>query len=329
MRQAMAKAEVGDEQSGRDPTVNALCERVAKLLGKPSAIFLPSGTMCNQIGLLVHCSRGDEVICEETSHMINYEAGGGAAISGSMFRCLVGEWGMFTAEQTERAIRPPSRSAPRSRLVVVEQSTNVGGGAVWPVAELNAVASVAHRHGLAMHMDGARLMNAVVAGQSSAAEFAENMDTVWLDLTKGLGCPFGAVLAGPIDLIESAQVWKQRLGGAMRQAGIMAAAGLHALDHHVQRLADDHENAAALARGIAAIPGLTVEPPQTNMVFFDVAAIGLDAPAFCRASSELGLQVSPAGVTRIRAVTHLDFPASALPRALDIIRRIAARGQSS
>lgn len=327
MRQAMAEAEVGDEQSGRDPTVNALCERVANLLGKPSAIFLPSGTMCNQIALLVHCSRGDEVICEETSHMINYEAGGGAAIAGSMFRCLVGQRGMFTAEQTERAIRPPSRGSPRSRLVVVEQTTNVGGGAVWPIAELTAVASVARHHGLAMHMDGARLMNAVVAGRRPAAEFAAEMDTVWLDLTKGLGCPFGAVLAGPNDLIENACVWKQRLGGAMRQAGIMAAAGLYALDHHVERLAADHENAAALARGIAEIPGLTVEPSQTNMVFFDVAATGLDAMAFCRASMELGLLVSPAGATRIRAVTHLDFPASALPRALNIIRSIAGRGQ--
>ncbi|MGE0006482.1 MAG: low specificity L-threonine aldolase [Parvibaculaceae bacterium] len=329
MRKAMAEAEVGDEQQGRDPTVSALCARVADMLGKDAAVFLPSGTMCNQIALLVHCARGEEVICDRTSHLVNAEAGAGAALAGVMFRLVAGDRGIFEPAQVEDAIRLPGRYAPHSRLLAIEQTTNLGGGAVWPLARLRAVAAVARRRGLATHMDGARLMNAVVASGHSPADLAADMDTVWLDLTKGLGCPVGAVLAGPKDLIAQAWTWKQRLGGAMRQAGILAAAGLYALDRHVARLAEDHETAAELARGLADIPGLAVEPSETNIVFFDVAGTGLTGEAFSKATMALGLRLSLAGPTRMRALTHLDFPRDALPKALEIIRRVAAEGEVS
>lgn len=327
MRQAMAEAKVGDEQHGNDPTVNALCERVAAMLGKQDAIFLPSGTMCNQIALLLHCSRGDEVICDRTSHLVNAEGGGGAALAGAMFGQVTGARGIFTPAQAEAAVRPPSRYAPRTRLIAIEQTTNLGGGAVWSPDEIRAVTAVARRHGLAMHMDGARLMNAVVASGREPAAFSADMDTVWLDLTKGLGCPLGAVLAGTRDLMEQARAWKQRIGGAMRQAGIVAAAGLHALDHHVARLAQDHENAATLAHGLSTIPGLAVEPAETNIVLFDIAGTGLTAEAFCQATAARGLRLSTIGGTRLRAVTHLDVPASAVPTAVDIIRRAAETGR--
>ena len=228
MRQAMADAPVGDEQRGDDPTINALCERVAQLLGKERAVFLPSGTMCNEIAIKVHCQPGDEVIAESTSHIINFEGGGPAALSGVMVASVVGERGIYSAAAAQAAIRVPSRYAPSSRLLAVEQTTNMAGGTVWAVPALRAVSRVAHNAGLATHMDGARLPNAAVAAGVSPSEIAEGFDTVWIDLSKGLGCPVGAVLASTDALIEEVWRWKQRLGGAMRQAGILAAAGLYA-----------------------------------------------------------------------------------------------------
>ena len=217
MREAMAKAEVGDEQQGSDPTVNALNERVADLLGKEDALFLPSGTMCNQIALLVHCRPGEEVICDRTAHIVTSEGGGGAALASVMFNTVDGERGIFTAAQAEAAIRPDSRYAPRSKLVEVEQTNNRGGGAVWPVAAIADVAATARKHGLSVHMDGARLPNAVVASGQTARAMTAPVDSVWIDLTKGLGCPVGAVLAGSKAFITEAWRWKQRIGGAMRQ----------------------------------------------------------------------------------------------------------------
>ena len=329
MRQAMAQAEVGDEQQGNDPSVNALCARVAELLGKPAAVFLPSGTMCNQIALLLHCQRGDEVICDQTSHLINFEAGGGAALAGAMFSPLAGKRGIFTAAQVQAALRAPSRYSPRSRLLSIEQTTNLGGGAVWSLEQIRAVTAVARDNGLALHMDGARLMNAVVASGVPAKEFAADMDTVWLDLTKGLGCPIGAVLAGSQELIDGAWQWKQRIGGAMRQAGIVAAAGLYALDHHVERLAQDHAHAAELARGLAGIAGIVVEPVETNIVLFNVAATGQNAESFCRELMTHGLRLSAVGANTLRAVTHLDVSTPGLHAAIDVIRRVATQGRTS
>ena len=248
MRQAIASAEVADEQRGADPTTNRLQERVAELLGQEAALFLPSGTMCNQISFRLHARPGgDELILDRSAHPIIAEAGGPAQNAQLMINAIDGDGGIFRGEQLAAAIRPESRYLPRSRVVSVEQTTNMGGGRVWPLERVREVLDVAREHGLRAHMDGARLMNAVVASGTSAADFAGGFDTAWLDFTKGLGAPVGAVLAGSSELMAEAWRWKQQMGGAFRQSGIVAAGCLHALDHHVERLAEDHENARVLA----------------------------------------------------------------------------------
>ena len=246
---------MGDEQGGSDPTVWELCDRTAALLGKEAAMFMPSGTMCNQVAIATHCRPGDEILAHEDAHIQSSEAGGPGAISGVMIRGLPGERGIFSAETLRDAIRPVSRYSPPQRLVEVEQTANKGGGACWQVAELKAVADVAHEHGMKVHMDGARVLNAAVALGVAASDVVADCDTVWLDFTKGLGAPLGAVLAGPKDFIGEAWRWKQRLGGSMRQGGMNAAACIYALQHNIDRLAEDHANAAALARGMASNPG--------------------------------------------------------------------------
>src|SRR5215467_13241921 len=253
MKEAMLAAEVGDEQMGSDPSVWALCDRTAALLGKEAAVFLPSGTMCNQVALATHCKPGEEILAHESSHILSSEGGGAAAIAGALVLGLKGERGQFTADTLEEAIRPVSRYAPTQRLVEVEQTANRGGGACWSVDALHAVTRAAHAHGLSTHMDGARLMNAAVALGVPATDLTEGCDSVWLDFTKGLAAPLGAVLAGSREFIGQAWRWKQRLGGSMRQGGICAAACLYALDHNIDRLAEDHTNAKSLARGMAQI----------------------------------------------------------------------------
>lgn len=308
MREAIATAVVGDEQGGNDPTVNQLCERVAALLGKEAAVFLPSGTMCNEIAILVHCRPGDEIYAHESAHIIHFEGGGPAALSGALVHALPGERGQYTAAALAAAIRGESRYAPRPALVEVEQTANLGGGSVWPLAEIEAVTEVAKRHNLALHMDGARLMNAVVASGVAATDFATSFDSVWLDFTKGLGCPVGAVLAGSAEFIHEAWRWKQRIGGAMRQAGILAAAGLHALDHHVDRLAEDHTNAQCFAAIVTACEGVKLNngPVETNLVFLDIADTGVAAPALSTALEAEGINIGAFTPTMLRAVTHLD-----------------------
>jgi threonine aldolase len=324
MRRAMATAEVGDEQRGLDPTVNALQERVAELLGQDTALFLPSGTMCNEISIRLHVRPGgDELYLHRTAHPIVAEAGGPAAFSGAMIRALEGEGGMFTADALEAALRPAGdRYQPRSRLVSIEQTTNLGGGRVWSRAAVDSVLEVARQHGLRAHLDGARLMNAAVASGEHAADFASGFDTAWVDFTKGLGAPVGACLAGSADLIDEAWRYKQMLGGALRQAGIVAAAGLYALDHHVERLAEDHANARTLAEGLAEIEGVRVDPPavETNIVLFDVD----DAAALAGRLAEAGVEMSRFGPTRMRAVTHLDVDAAGIDRALVTVRAALA-----
>src|SRR5919106_1585393 len=324
MRRAMAEAEVGDEQAMLDPTVNALCERVADLLGKEAGVYLPSGTMCNQIAARVHCRQGDEMILAATAHPFHAESGGPAALAGVMMRGLQGERGMFSARQVRAAINSPAfRHAPRSRLLEVENTTNFGGGAVWPIAEIRAVTGVAKEHGLACHMDGARLMNAVVASGTSAADYAAPFDSLWLDFSKGLGAPVGAVLAGARDFIHEAWRVKQQIGGAMRQAGIIAAACLYALDHHVERLAEDHDNARVLAEGLAEIQGIGIDPAsvETNIVWFDVRG-RLGAPEVAAGLKEQGVLIGAFGPTRMRAVTHLDVDRAGIEVAIDTIRRV-------
>lgn len=318
MRKAIAEAPVGDEQRGADPSVNALCERVAALLGKEAALFLPSGTMCNEIALAVHCRPGDEVLADATSHLIHFEAGAPGALAGVLIGTLPGRRGIFTAADVDAADRGGGRHAPRQRLVSIENTSNMGGGTVWPIAAVREVAAAAHRRGLAVHMDGARLMNAVVASGTPAAEYGAACDSVWIDLTKGLGCPVGAVLAGGRDFIEEAWRLKHRWGGAMRQAGIIAAAGLHALDHHVDRLAEDHANARRLAEGLATLPGVAVdlESVVTNMVYIDVAGTGIDAPTVVARLQERDVVMGDFSHRLIRAVTHLDVDRAGIDRAI-------------
>ena len=321
MRRAIAEAPVGDEQQHRDPSVNALCDKVATLLGKESAVFLPSGTMCNEIAIQIHCRPGDEVIADRTAHLIVLEAGGPAAWSGASVYPVDGRAGVYSAAQARAAIRPRNRYMPRSTLIAVEQSANLGGGTVWPVEAIDALAALAAEHDLRMHMDGARLMNAVVASGVEARRFAAPFDSAWIDLSKGLGCPVGAVLAGSAAFIEEAWRIKQRMGGAMRQAGIIAAAGLYALDHHVARLADDHENARRFARGIAAVPGIEIdtERVETNIVLFRLSDSTASAAAFAARLEEAGLRISVLGET-LRAVTHLDLSRADIDSAVAIVR---------
>jgi threonine aldolase len=326
MRRAIAEAEVDDEQAGLDPTVNALCERVAELLGKPAAVFLPSGTMCNEIAYRVHCRPGDEIILDRTAHGIIAEAGGPAALAGAMMHPVDGDRGRFTVDQVRGALRNESRYEPRSRLVSVEQTSNYGGGTVWPVAQLQAVSAFAADQGLATHMDGARLMNAVVATGTGAAEHAATFDSVWLDFSKGLGAPIGAALTGSAAFIDEAWRLKQQMGGAMRQAGIVAAACLYALDHHVERLAEDHANARRLAEELAGIPGVVLQPDrvETNIVFFDLAPSTLPAPDVEASLEAKGVRIGAMGPRRMRAVTHLGVDRDGIDAALQAVAAVLA-----
>jgi threonine aldolase len=320
MRRAIAEAEVGDEQRGEDPTVNALQQRVAALLGHEAALFLPSGTMCNAIAFQLHLRPGDELLLHRGSHPIAFEAGGPAALAGAMLHPLDGPGGMFDPAAVHAAVRPThDRHAPLTRCVALEQTTNLGGGRVWPLEQLDAVAGVAREQGLATHLDGARLLNAVVATGVPARRWAAGFDTAWIDFSKGLGAPVGAAIAGSGELIERAFRLKHRLGGAMRQAGIVAAAGLHALDHHVTRLADDHARARRLAAGLAELAGvrLDIDHVQTNIVVFEVP----DAPAFAAALADDHVRVGAIGPHHIRAVTHLDVDDEGIERALAAARR--------
>lgn len=308
MREAIASAAVGDEQSGQDPSVNELCERVAELLGKQAAVFLPSGTMCNEISIMVHCRPGDEVYAHESAHIINFEAGGPAALAGVHVRSLAGARGMYSAQALREAIRPESRYFPRARLVEIEQTANLGGGSVWREADIRDVAAVAREHDLGVHMDGARLPNAAVAAGVPMTTFAQYADSVWIDLSKGLACPVGAVLAGTREFIDEVWRWKQRLGGAMRQAGILAAAGNYALTHLYERLAQDHANARRFAQAVSACEGIRLVPDtvDTNIVFFDVGATGVSAPDLSAALEARGINIGAFSDTVMRACTHID-----------------------
>lgn len=324
MKAAMMEAETGDEQGGTDPTVWELCDRTAALLGKQAAMFMPSGTMCNQVAIATHCLPGDEILAHEDAHIQCNEAGGPGAISGVMIRGLPGTRGIFTVETLQAAIRPVSRYSPPQRLVEVEQTANKGGGACWKPSELHAVAEVAHGHGMKVHMDGARVLNAAVALGVAASDVAADCDTVWLDFTKGMGAPLGAVLAGPKEFIGEAWRWKQRLGGSMRQGGMNAAACIYALQHNIDRLAEDHANAAALARAMGQIPGIEVEIPETNLVFFDTKGAGLTAAEFAARLRPQGVMISVSDRFRVRACTHLDVSAEQIDEAVAVMRQVAA-----
>jgi threonine aldolase len=328
MRRFMAEAEVGDEQQREDPTVNLLQDMIAELLGKEAALFLPSGTMCNQVAFAVHCRSGDEILLQELAHPLLYEVGGPAALTGALLRPLAGDRGFFSAEQVRKAIRPLVYFMPRTRAVSIEQTSAGTGGVCWPAEQIEAVCGAAHDAGLVTHMDGARLLNAVVATGTPARRFAAPFDSVWVDLSKGLGAPVGAVLAGSRDFIEEAWRYKQRFGGAMRQAGIIAAAGVYALRHHIERLAQDHEHARTLANGLAALPGIRLDPTrvETNIVIFDVDQTGLSGDDFnARTVASHGVRFSVLGPTTVRAVTHLDITGKGILQAVEAARAAVAR----
>jgi threonine aldolase len=324
MRKAMAEAEVGDEQKGEDPTTSTLQARIAALLGKEAAVFLPSGTMCNQIALLVHCRPGDEVIGADVAHIFTSEAAGGSALAGAQPWPLATKRGIFSAAQLESAVRDANdRHSPRSRLVAIEQTVNRGGGAVWPLNAIEEIATAARRHGLAVHMDGARMLNAVVASGVAADRMAARCDSVWVDLSKGLGCPVGGVLAGSQAFIDEAWRWKHRLGGALRQSGVLAAAGVYALDHNVARLAEDHANAARLAQMLGGIPGIRIMNPEveTNIVFIDPTVSGHQPKQIAAGLLRHGVGMGTSYGGMIRAVTHLDVTAEDIEVAASAFER--------
>ena len=318
MREAMMAAPLGDDVLGDEPTVQALEAKVAALLGKEAAVFVPSGTMANQLAIRCHTTHGDEIIAHRESHIIHYETGAPAALSGCMINGLDGPRGLFDEDAVHASIRNKDIHSPMSRLVVVENTHNRGGGSVWPLAQFERVARAAHGHGLAVHVDGARLWNASIAAGYSVRDFCAHADSVSVCFSKGLGAPVGSALVGSSELILRARRFRKMLGGAMRQSGLLAAAAIHALDHHVTRLTDDHTRARRLAEAIAAIPGLTVDPPpdrvETNMVFFALPSTGTDAAAFCAALKTRGVNLIPMGPRRVRAVLHLDLPEDVVAR---------------
>lgn len=309
MRKAMAEAEVGDEQRGEDPTTNRLQDMVAELTGKEAAVFLPSGTMCNQIAMLVHCRPGDEIMGSAETHVFTSEGGGASVLAGAQTLWIPSTKGIFTGKDVAAAVRTgDGRHNPLSRVVVIEQTVNRGGGAIWSTNEIADVASVARSHGLIVHMDGARLLNAVVGSGVPAREMTAHVDTVWLDLSKGLGCPIGGVLAGSKAFINEAWRWKHRLGGAMRQSGIVAAAGVWALENNMEKLAQDHANARRLGEHITSIEGFALYTPkiESNIVFFDVTGAGLTSRQVYEGLLAKGVRMGLTYGNMIRAVTHLD-----------------------
>jgi threonine aldolase len=324
MRRAIAEAVVGDEQKREDPTVIALEERSAELLGHEEAVFVPTATMANQIALRTLTEPGDEVIAERAAHIFRYELGGPAVHSGLVMKSLEADDGRFSAGQLREAVNPSAdlHMAP-TRLVCVENTHNGGGGRVWSIGQVREVTAEARKHGLAAHLDGARLLNAVVASGTPAAEYGREFDTVSLCLSKGLGCPLGALIAGSRERMARARRLKHLFGGAMRQAGIVAAAGVYALDHHVDRLADDHANARRLAEGLveAELP-VDLERVETNFVLLDVGALGLAADEAVARLRAAGLLLSLAAKRDVlRAVTHLGVSAEDVDRAIEGVPR--------
>ena len=322
MRRAIAEAAVGDEQKREDPSVNELQARVASLLGQEAALFLPTATMANQIALKLLARPGDVLVAEQFSHVVIYEYGGAAAHAGLTTLALVGDRGRLTSEQVRRAAEPSAKAADqRAAVLSLEDTHNSSGGRVWPLDELEDVVSTAREAGLAVHLDGARLLNAAVAGRIAPKEISARFDTVTLCLSKGLGCPLGALLAGSRELMERAWREKHLFGGAMRQAGIVAAAGLYALDHHVDRLADDHTRARRLTERLdaAGVP-VELEQVETNFVQIDVEPLGLERGDALDRLAAVGVGLSTTiHPTILRAVTHLDVSDKDVERASELI----------
>jgi threonine aldolase len=320
MRRAMAEAPVGDDVFGEDPTVNQLQRRIAELTGKEAALFVASGTMSNQIAINAHTQPGDEVICEYGCHIFNYEGGGSALLSGVQLHPLKGERGVITAEQIESAIRLADHHYPRTALIELENTHNRAGGAIFPLAEMNKIRRIAEKHRLRMHLDGARLWNASVASGITLKDWCAPFDSISLCFSKGLGAPIGSVLVGSAEFIDRAHRYRKVYGGGMRQAGIIAAAALYALDHHVERLREDHARARNLAEFLVETGAqVDLAATQTNIVIADFP-FPRAAAQICARLAEIGLLALPVSPTRIRFVTHLDIDDDDLNAAKPMIK---------
>ncbi len=328
MRRAMAEAEVGDDMSGEDPTVNRLEAMVAQMLGKEAAVFACSGTQSNQMGVRTHCQPGDELLIESTGHIANFEQGAPAALSGVTCRLLNGRHGMLDVFDLEGKIRADNQHLCISRLVCLENTTNAGGGRVYPQEQIDRVCHWAHHHGLKVHLDGARLFNAVVASGSTPAQICRHIDTISICFSKGLGCPMGSILVGTKTDIARARRVRKLFGGALRQAGIVAAAAVYALEHHVDRMQVDHDNAKAFAEALHEIDGITIEPSEveTNLVFFNLDPELGNAAQLSAKLKQRGVRIGASGPQRLRGCTHLDVDRAMVLRAAEVVAETVAEG---
>ncbi|MBH0196402.1 MAG: aminotransferase class I/II-fold pyridoxal phosphate-dependent enzyme, partial [Nitrospira sp.] len=325
MRKAMARAEVGDDVYGEDPTVNRLQEMAAALLSKRFALFVPSGTMANQLAIRAHTQPGQEVIVESKSHIVRYEQGAAGALAGVQLHWVPGERGLMSAEQVEAAIRPTDPHSISTALICLENTHNAGGGTIYPLATIEKIRALAAKHNIPMHLDGARLMNAVAATTLPPASYAQHFETVSLCLSKGLGAPVGSLLiSSDRQLIDRARRFRRMYGGAMRQAGVLAAAGIYALEHHVARLTDDHSHAKKLARLLQQIPSVQISPQhvETNIVIFDVTDQRRTPAEIVAALKEQGVLINAIGGLSYRAVTHLNVSAKQIDEAGAVFMRV-------
>lgn len=324
MIHAMIHSPLGDDVLGDDPTVNKLETETAKLLGKQAAVFVPSGTMGNQLAVMTHTRPGDEVILDYESHIFRYEVAGSAVMSGVQFNALTGPGGIMSAEQIQNAIRPEDIHQPATTLVCLENTHNRAGGTVYPVDEIKKISAICKKKGIKMHLDGARLWNASVASGTPIREYARHFDSIMVCFSKGMGCPVGSVLAGDKSFIEKARRHRKMLGGGMRQAGLLAGAGLYALRHNIKRMAEDHRRARILAKSISQAEKIDINLPsvQTNIVIFDVKRTGLNSEQALAKLAKKGLWVVPFGKTKLRAVTHLDVSDDDVDKAGKIIKSL-------
>jgi threonine aldolase len=327
MKAAMMAADLGDDVFGEDPSVNRLEERVAALLGKPAALFVPSGTMSNQIGIKAHTTPGDEMLCDVNCHIYLYEAGGPAVLSGVTCRTLDGDYGILDVAQFEGKVRPINDHMVRTKVVSLENTHNRGGGRIYPLEKIRAIRQWARQNNLIMHLDGARLWNAIVKTGISAATWAAEFDTVSVCFSKGLGAPVGSALVGPKDYIARARRIRKLFGGGLRQGGIVASAALYAVENHIERLVEDHKNAQVIAQAIGDVHGLMLTPKviETNLIWFDVDKSFGTAKEIARLLEEQGVRVHVGGTHTLRACTHLDVSASQAVRTAEVFRSVGRR----
>ena len=324
MRKAMAEAEVGDDVYGEDPTINALQEKVAKILGKERAVFVPSGTMANQLSIKAQTQPGDEVILEASSHAYNFEGGAGAVLSGVQFFCLPGTRGILDSSQVEEAIRPFDAHFPVTRLICLENTHNRGGGSVYPIKNMSDIFKLAKSRGLLVHLDGARLWNASAASGIKPGEYAQYADSVSVCLSKGLGAPVGSLVAGSAAFIDRVHRFRKMFGGGMRQAGILAAAGIYALDHHLEKLKATHDQAKRLAFVLSGCKGVSIDPDQveTNIVIFDVSLSKKTPTQVAEVMRAKGVLIHAFGKTQIRLVTHIDVSDDDIEKAMEAFKQV-------